>query len=363
MSHYEERLEKDLQHIRAEVSKMAQLVELSVKNAVHALLTGNEELASATILADGHINRMMRKIDGLCHSFIAVHLPSASHLRLMSSVFRSNILLERIGDYSVTICRETLQLSAPIDGHLARGIEAMANDARKMLTQAIQAFETGNAEMARATMVMAEQIQTLFSAQFAELLDDSAQWQLRDRFAVFVVYHRLERLSDQAKNLCEEAIFWTTGETKVKKVYRVLFLDSDNSALSLMAQAIASKNHPEIGIYQSAGKTAARQAQPAVLSYLEQRGLAVAQLAPSALDLTPVELAECHVIVSLDGPVKAYFESLPFHSVLLNWDVAPAASIELTDAELSEAELEEVYRKLAVLIKDLMFELRGEDAN
>ena len=95
MSHYEERLEKDLTAIRGQVAEMAGLVEIATKNAMHALQTGNNKLASATVLEDHVINRSMRRIDQLCHKFIALHLPSEGHLRMLSSVIRANIELER----------------------------------------------------------------------------------------------------------------------------------------------------------------------------------------------------------------------------------------------------------------------------
>ena len=358
MSHYEERLERDLNRIRAEVSKLAQLVEVAVRNSVHALLTGNEAVASATILADGHINRAMRHIDSLCHSFVAVHLPSAGHLRLVSSVLRTNILLERIGDYAVTICREASQLSAIPQASIARGVEVLANDVKHMLHQAVVAFETGNAELARGTMAMAGQAQDTFIALFDDLLDGEASCSLRDRFAIFVVLHRLERMSDQAKNLCEETVFAVTGEAKVAKVYRILFLDEDNCGLSLMAEGIAKKNFSDSGDYSSAGRTAGNEANVAMRDFMASRGVDLGDVVPGRLDLTPAELAEFHVIISLQGPVKSYVEAIPFHTVGLSWDVGEPCA-----APGSDVACEESHRKLAVLIRDLMVELRGEDAS
>ena len=43
-------------------------------------------------------------------SQLARHLPSAGHLRFVSSVLRIDLELERIGHYAATICREALQL-------------------------------------------------------------------------------------------------------------------------------------------------------------------------------------------------------------------------------------------------------------
>lgn len=360
MSHYEERLENDLQQIRLEVEQLADRVEKAVKDSVHALLTGNAELASATILADGHINRAMRHIDSLCHSFIAVHLPSAGHLRLMSSIFRVNILLERVGDYAVTISREMFQLSITPSGHLARGIELMAEEAGTILHQAIEAFEQGNVELARGTMTMAAQIQTTIEGIFQDLLEQQEQGKeplsLRDNFAIFVVYHRLERIADQAKNLCEETVFSVTGETKEKKVYRILFVDNDNSCLGPMAVAIASKQFPESGQYSSAGREPASQLQANMVEYMAGRGVDIGTVSPVGLDLTPVELAEFHVIVGLDGAARSGIEHAPYHSVMLHWDIANVPA----DAD-AEA-LETAQRQLAVHIKDLMIELRGGNA-
>ena len=120
MSHYEQRLEKDLDNIRSEVHQMATRVECAVQNSIHALITLNEDLANSVILGDGPINRQMRAIDSLCHQFIAVHLPSAGHLRLISSVIRINIILERIGDYAVTISRELQLISDSPHSHQLR---------------------------------------------------------------------------------------------------------------------------------------------------------------------------------------------------------------------------------------------------
>jgi len=56
MSHYEQRLEKDLETIRSEVHLMATKVEQAVENSIHALMTANENLANSVVLGDGPIN-------------------------------------------------------------------------------------------------------------------------------------------------------------------------------------------------------------------------------------------------------------------------------------------------------------------
>ena len=358
MTHYEERLEKDLTRIREGVSAVAGQVEDALKSGVHALLTGNQKLANATVLGDAPINRAVRDIDRMCHAFIALHLPPAGHLRLISAVIRVAIELERIGDYAVTIGRESVQLSRPPEGIVARELERMAEDSRRMLQQAVAAFDANSAEQARATMGMADQVERSFDTVFDELTAEGSSWSTKELFGLFVVFNMLERVSDQAKNICEETVFAATGQTKKAKVYKILFVDEDNSCQSQMAEALVRKNYPNSGNYASAGRHAASAANPAMVDFLEQRGCK-AKGAPVLLDMTHEELAGYHVIVGLNQPVKSLVPEVPFHTAYLEWDVGPAPE-DGQDAAENTRRLEEMYRELSANLRNLIETLRGE---
>jgi len=254
-SHYEERLEADLERIRGRVIDVSERIERALEQSVTALAHMDKALANRTILGDLPINRAVMEIDRLCHGFVARHLPSAGHLRFISAVLRMNVELERIGDYAVTICRETVQLSAPIDPPLLREVERIARDSIQMFAQAVRAFAEGNAELAKATKGYADQIDRSFANVFEELVEEGQENKrsVRDLFSTLVIFNRLERVSDQVKNLCEETIFAATGETKEPKVYRILFVDAANNCRSQMAAAIAKKAYPHSGVYSSAG--------------------------------------------------------------------------------------------------------------
>jgi phosphate transport system protein len=360
MSHYEERLENDLNKIRNRVATMADDVESALKNALHALSTGNNALAYATILGDHPVNRSMREIDRLCHGFIALHLPSAGHLRLISSVIRVNIELERIGDYAVTIAREAVQLSAPPSGNMARELERISSETQLMLHQAISAFKENNAEKAKGTMVMEEQMEHDLDLVYSELMANEDRDAIKNLLAIFVVFTQLKRVADQAKNLCEETVFAVTGDMKSPKVYNILFVDEDNSCQSQMAEAIARKSFPGSGSYSSAGRLPAGAVNSDVTRFLEQHGIDIGGVRPKPLDLTYHELATLHVIISLQGPVRSYFPQIPFHTSALEWDVGSLpAGVEEAEAT---RHLEEMYREIAVHVRDLMETLRGPGA-
>jgi phosphate transport system protein len=359
MTHYEQRLEQDIRRIKERVSRMADDVQESLKNAVHSLVTGNNTLAYTTILSDLPINRYMRRTEKLCNAFLATHLPSAGNLRLISSTLSTNIALERIGDYAVTICREAVQLSHPPKAFLIREIELMAEEARSILHLAVAAFTEASADKAKATKVMAAQVERTFDTVYSNLIDQKEEENIKDLFGLFVVFSTLGRVADQAKNICEDAIFEATGETKTPKVYKILFLDEDNSCQSQMAEAIARKLFPDICEYTSAGRQASAEINKLTMQFLEQHGISITPSKPRMLDLSPQELAEYHVIVSLQGPVKSYIKEIPFHTAALEWDVG-SVETDLTK-EQSHQRLEELYRDIALQVRDLSHILRGEE--
>ena len=81
MSHYEERLQEDLDRLHTTVQTLGDTVGTAMRNAVRALLENDVELANEVIIGDLAINRSSRDLDRSCHAFVARHLPSAGHLR------------------------------------------------------------------------------------------------------------------------------------------------------------------------------------------------------------------------------------------------------------------------------------------
>ncbi len=353
-SHLEQRLENDLNSICDKVLQQSSKVQTGINDAIHALQTGNQKLAYTTILNDHPINRTMREIDRLCHKFIAVHLPSGTHLRLLSSIIRINIELERIGDYAVTIARESIQLSSPPEGVMGREIERLASETMLILKQAIKSFADMNDELARSTIIMTRSMEFNLNSVYQEIATNTELQNAKDTLATFVIFTHLKRVADQAKNLCEDTIFAVTGQQKKPKVYNILFIDEDNSSLSQLAQAIAQKNYPDICKFRSAGRTAAATIDPELINFLDSRGDNTSQLSSTSLDdLSHQDIAEQHIIISLQGDVRQYIDSIPFHTSALEWDI---------NSESDTQPMDILYRTLALMIKDLVELLHGDEA-
>ncbi len=363
MALYEERLSKDLARIREEVAILGASVEKALRDAVASSLNGDRRLANQTVIDDHPINRRTREISRLCYGFLAVHLPGAGHLRQIASILRLVNELERIGDYAVTIAREALQLPHPPSGLLREEMEEMAGKAQGNLERAIAAFIDKNADLARDTKALAAQAKSRSDLVFGDLVkeSESSSEKIQYLFDMLIIIGRLKRVSDRAKNICEETLFTITGEGKAPKVYKVLFLDPENNCQSQIAEAVARRAFPHSGEYASAGRTNKADLKPGLYNFLENQGLALGPVKPGILDPDPEKVAAYDVVVSLQGPISDYLPAQPFRTSYLEWDVG-AAPNGAGEAE-AEAGYLAMYREIAARMRGLMETLRGEEAN
>jgi phosphate transport system protein len=359
MTFYEQRLATDREEIQQRVVAVGRTVGKAVRQAVRALLDQDEAACARVILADLPVNREVRAINRQCHRFIARHLPSGSHLRFVSAVLQMNVGLERIGDYAVTIAREAVQISNAPRGRLADELEALTEQAITVLGHALDAFEGQDASLARHTKPEAKTVGRTFAQTYRELAQRGSDLPLADAFALLSVFHRLERVGDQAKNLCEDTLFELTGETKPPKCYEILFVDARGTIIAPLAAALGRKGFPESGNYSAAGFQPGDALAPELVSLAAELSLDVS--APQPLPGSVEELERFHVIVALAPDVRRRLPGIPYSTAFLQWDV-PRLADAPTGAELP-AKLRELSRELSNQIHDLMTTMRGADAS
>lgn len=86
----------------------------------------------------------------------------------------------------------------------------------------------------------------------------------------------------------------------------------------------------------------------------------IATAAPNPIEFTEHQLAELHLVVSLQGAVRDYLPQLPFHTSGLEWDIGASSAAEGESPD--EESLRGMYRELGSHISELMQLLRGQDA-
>ncbi len=352
MSHYEERLQRDLTWIQDLVGIVGQAVIKAIDDAVTAVLRLDKDVAAETVLGDYTINRQTRELDRLCHAFVARHLPSAGHLRYVSAVLRLNIALERIGDYAATISRSAAQLTVQPPAVVARDIEMMCEQARRMLADGMRSFQQKDVALANATLASAAQFARYFDKVFADLVKEGEtdSRPVAELFSLMATLNRLERVIHQAKNICEETIFVATGKTKGEKTFQILFVDAKNDGLSQLAEHFTRKAFPQSGRYRSAGWDAAEEIDAKWKAFGQTVGVDLQKAWPTPFATLQPQLDEYQVVIGFGKDARDRVGKLPFHTTMLVWDV-PAG------------EPEAAYRHLTPKLRELMERLRGEQAS
>jgi phosphate transport system protein len=343
MSHLEERMQHDLDHIRETLWALGEDVERALNNAKRILLTRDVALGYQTVLEDNPINRNSRELDRLCHTFIARYLPGAGTLRELASTNRVNVSLERVGDYAVTLCREAMQLpTGSLSDRFRPRIDALADESLAILRDARQAFRDGNADAAITLMKTVRRIEAHMDPVYEELFAADDHMDGRTMMAIFVIFSTLKRVADQAKNICDQTVYAVRGIAKVPKIYRFLFLDQAGGDAAQLAVAIGRKLYPESAEFAAAVPGNRGQAVSTELAeFLDRAGLSSDRIDALPLAAAEHDLGDYTVIVSLHGSYADRVERVPFHSSALDWT-------------LDDSELEGLYRQLQVQVSDLV---------
>jgi phosphate transport system protein len=364
-SRFEESLQRDIERIRAKLTAMAALGERAVWDCMKALQERNRQLAYSVIIRDQRIDELEKEIDRLCLEFIVRQQPVAGPLRFAYSTIKINSELERVGDYAESMARQTLKL---LDMDVPVPLErfmAIANLSLPMLRDAIQAFVKQDAELARKTIEIEDAVDGLKSKLNKDLVSLFKEGKLPFEALNpgMQIARRLERVSDQARNICMETLYVCTGEHAKHpgaEVYRVLFVDEHNSCRSQMAEAIAaSLNQPKF-IFTSAGLDP-RPIDSFSANFLKEKGLDVSRHAPKAVNQVP-NLDHYHVIVALAKEARRAFPPSPRNVVILDWAVADPSAVKGTPAEVRVA-YEQTYQFLHEHIKDLVEAVLKDDPN
>ena len=355
MAVYEQRLAEDLDALRTAMEDITADVVNGLRRSVQGIVENNRDVLYEVVLDDLRVNRKIRKLDAASHAFVARHLPAAGHLRFVSSVLRLTVALERAGDYAVTISRVVLQLNRKLGDRILDTIAELAELSGSMLQDAVNAFLAGDAELARDTRVRGITIDRLYDECFHRLVGEEPRRPAFELASLLTIIGKIERVSDQAKNICEETVFAVTGELKAPKVFRILFLDERNDLMSPLAAAMGRKSHPDSAVFSSAGWAPAERVDSRLLAIADRFGLDAARTRPTRVKKElPDYPIDYHVIVALnaDKPDEQ-IPRIPYHTVLRHW------SLEVPSGD--DASVDTAIHELSVQLRMMMERLVGPE--
>jgi phosphate transport system protein len=213
--HTDKQYEEELQQLRAKILEMGGLVEKQITDAMDALTRRDSAEARTVIERDHMVNYLDVAVDEACTRLVALHQPAARDLRLIMTSTKITTDLERIGDIAQNICERAIELNQEPPVKLNVDLPQMAEWARSMLRDSLNAFVREDPELALSVCQRDDFIDDLTAKTFDNVLTFMAQDPqsvARATRTLFIAKY-LERIADHATNIAEMVIFLAKGKS------------------------------------------------------------------------------------------------------------------------------------------------------
>ncbi|WP_029914336.1 phosphate signaling complex protein PhoU [Pelobacter seleniigenes] len=207
-------IQSDLENLKRRLLILSAEVEERVQQAVMALLNGDAELADKVKSGDGKIDNLEIELEEECLKVLALHQPVANDLRFIVSVLKINNDLERVADFAVNVAERAKDLSGANRIESPYEVKKMADMVKDMIRSSLDSLMSQDAELARKTIMMDDEVDTLHRDNFARvkqaILKDTTH--LNALVYYLSISRYLERMADLATNIAEDVVYQIEGE-------------------------------------------------------------------------------------------------------------------------------------------------------
>jgi phosphate transport system protein len=206
--------QEELDQLEASLQEEGALVLRVLRGALNALGQRDVELADDVIAFDDDVDQRYVAIEEAVQSLLARQTPVATDLRLVLALLHTNLHLERMADYSVTIAKLT-KLVADVEGDpmLMQTLQEMGDRAEEMIRVSLDAFASRDLAAAESLVDLDELIDRSnrrFVERVVEVVGEPGlrEWVLR----MVIVSRTLERIGDHAVDIGEQVAYLLTAE-------------------------------------------------------------------------------------------------------------------------------------------------------
>ena len=205
-----ESYQDQLEQLRDDVVAMAELTLERYETAVEVLETGDRELAERVITGDHDINERYLALESDCIELFALQQPVAGDLRFVASSFKIITDLERVGDLATNLAR----YGREANGTFSVEVAPLARTASDLVTDAVEAYRTEDADAARAVAgrddMLDERCLAATETVVRELVTTEAvavESTLERTPRALLTIRDVERVGDHAVNICARTLY------------------------------------------------------------------------------------------------------------------------------------------------------------
>lgn len=214
------KFDNELAAIQKELRDMADLARSMVYLSAAAIKDRTRDLQEQVYDAEGRLNKMQTQIDREAIRMLTVYGPVAKDLRFVLVCTHVTAQLERTGDQVVNVI-QSLQMmrSDPAAHPLLDNLVKMADLVCEMVDDSLEAYFSQDSEKAVTTRQRDDVVDAMNDQVMKELLTDevlrdvlSGATDIADAVAQILIARCLERIADQATNVCKEVIYMVKGD-------------------------------------------------------------------------------------------------------------------------------------------------------
>jgi phosphate transport system protein len=213
------RFDNELADLMRRLSDMGELARSMVMLVRQVIKNRSDEVEAQVLAFERQVNQFQTDIDRDAIRMLTVYGPVATDLRQVLVCTHVTSHFERMGDQAVNICEAMrLMRSDPATHAMLPKLPTMADMVCQMVDDALDAYFSRNAEKAAATRRQDDLVDALNDQITADLLTDdvlrnvlNGATDIGEAVAQILVSRYLERIADQATNVCKEVIYQVHG--------------------------------------------------------------------------------------------------------------------------------------------------------
>lgn len=205
--------DEDITRLRGLIAEMGGLAELSITEALEALVKGSEEIAQRVIVRDKKIDALEAEVDRMAVNVIALRAPMADDLREVIAALKIAGVVERIGDYAKNISKRIGRIESRKQFEPLTLLPAMGEIAVEMVHDVLTAYGARDPILAQEVIAKDHKVDAFYNSIFRNLVSYMVEnpATISSAAQLLFVARNIERIGDHATNVAEMVYYAATG--------------------------------------------------------------------------------------------------------------------------------------------------------